>query len=571
MRQITRRSVLAAGPLALAGCAHEGLYFGATSPPSRRRLVYANGEEPDVFDPGTFAGGTEMRIINALFDGLTKFHPLTLEPIAALATHYESSRDSTRFTFYLRGHPRPRGVRFANTDNLPAEFSRGHKAPPDRVPARWSDGVLLTAHDFVYSWRRVVDPRTASADASYFYYIKNAEDINRGKRKPEELGVSAPDDFTLEVNLRAPAVHFLALQTQRAFFPVPRHAIEKGARWGLVASGAFTLKERRSHERVVVVKNPLYYEAGAVALDEIVFLPVKGNLLVSLYKAGDVNVTDGAYMGPGVRALRGKRDFHRTRSLERLDYAVNVRQPPFDNVLLRYALNMATDKKAIVRSFEGGQVALGYVPPMKGYEPVTSLPITADGISIDVLRYDPEAARALLSRAGFPGGFDSSGKRLSVELIFSSNRLLPEILQQQWRANLNIDVRLEEREFVTWIRTLLDVSYRGVAKGGWGGKYPDPATFLDLFQSGSVQSGTGWSDPRFDALLAAADAAPSLPARMQRLAECERFVLAGMPLIPIDFEVYYSLVRPYVRGWEWNALNEHNFKYVWIDLDWRPS
>ena len=83
-------------------------------------------------------------------------------------------------------------------------------------------------------------------------------------------------------------------------------------------------------------------------------------------------------------------------------------------------------------------------------------------------------------------------------------------------------MRLERRDFVIWIRTLLDLSYRGVAQGGWTGKYPDPATFLDLFQSGSVQSGTGWSDPKFDALLAAADAAPNLAERMQRLAECEK-------------------------------------------------
>jgi oligopeptide transport system substrate-binding protein len=139
------------------------------------------------------------------------------------------------------------------------------------------------------------------------------------------------------------------------------------------------------------------------------------------------------------------------------------------------------------------------------------------------------------------------------------------MVQQQWRTNLNVDVRLEPRDFVMWLRTLLDLSYRGVAEAGWGGKYPDPATFLDIFQNGSVQSGTGWSDPKFDALLAAADAAPNLAVRMDRLAECEKFLLVGMPLIPIQFNVYSSLVKPYVRGWAWNALNEHNFKYVWID------
>jgi oligopeptide transport system substrate-binding protein len=573
IRQIPRRGILAAGPLALAGCGRESAYFGTTAPAVRQRLVYANGSEPDAFDPGTYAGGTEMRIINALFDGLTKFHPATLEPLAALATHYEVNSDSTRFTFYLRGHASPRGTRFANTDDLPAEFTRGHKAPPDGVPARWSDGTLITAHDFVYSWRRVVDPQTASADGSYFYCIAHAAEIQQGKRRPGELGVRALDDFTLEVNLRAPTAHFLALQTQRCFFPVPCQAIEKGVEFGRVVSGAFRLKEWRHHEKVVLERNPNYYEAGVVALDEIVFLPLRHSQLVSSYKTGDVDATDGGFMLPQlVRGLRAKQDFHTTPVLERRDVAINVQQAPFNNVLLRYALNMAMDKKAIVEALEtASSPALGCVPPMKGYQPVTNLPVVVDGVPFDVLHYDPQAARAMLSKGGFPGGLDSTGKRLSLELMFEGNRTVVEILQQQWRADLNIEVKLVRRDFVTLIRALLDLSYSGGCEDVWSGKYPDPATFLDLFQSGSVQSGTGWSYPKFDALLAAADAAPSLEARMQRLAGAEKFLMTAMPIIPTHFQFYSSLVKPYVRGWAFNALNEHHFKYTWIDTNWRPA
>jgi oligopeptide transport system substrate-binding protein len=568
-----RRTLLAAAPAALVSCGQQGPYFGSTKPPARQRLIYANGNEPDIFDPGTYSGGTEMRIINALFDGLTKFHPLTLEPLAALATHHEVNGNSTRFTFYLRGHRSPRGTRFANTDDLPEEFSRGRKAPPDGVPARWSDGEIVSAHDFVYSWRRVVDPRTGSADASYFYTIQNGKEIARGKCPLEALGVRALDDFTLEVNLCAPTAHFLAIQTQRAFVPVPRHAIEKGGAWGRVVSGAFTLKERRPYERVVLSRNPAYYEPDAVRLDEIVFLPVKHDVLVDLYKTGDVDATDGAYMpSQFVRALRARRDFRSTPILERFGYAINVREPPFDNVLLRYALNMATNKKDIVEALEGGQLpSLGCVPPMKGYEPVASLPVDVNGTSFDVLRYDPEAARTLLSKAGFPGGRDSNGKRLTVTLILDGPPTTAQIVQQQWRTNLHIDVKLEPREFKVWLQMLLDVSYRDLANDPWTGKYPDPATFLDIYHSESGQNDTGWSDPKYDALLAAADAAPDRTARLQRLAACERFLLTAMPLIPVHFGVYSSLVKPYVRGWAWNALNEHHFKYVWIDQNWRQQ
>jgi ABC-type oligopeptide transport system substrate-binding subunit len=368
-------------------------------------------------------------------------------------------------------------------------------------------------------------------------------------------------------------VHFLAVQTQRAFFPVPRHAVEKGIEWGRVVSGAFLLKERRSYERVVLVKNPAYYESGAVGLEEIVFLPVEGNTLVNLYKSGSVDATDGGFMPSQLLlALRAKRDFHATPILERFAYAINVREPPFDNVLLRYALNMATNKKDIADAMDGGQSpALGCVPPMKGYERLTTLPVDIDGITFDVLRYDPEGARALLSKSGFPGGRDAGGKRLTVTLVLNAKPTLAEIIQQQWRRHLGIDVRLEVREWIVWLQMLLDVSYRNLTSDPWGAKYPDPAALLDIYQSGSALNDTGWTDPRYDSLLMAANSAPSPAERMQRLAACERFLLTAMPFIPIYFQVSSSLVKPYVRGWAWNALNEHHFKYVWIDRNWRSS
>ena len=418
-----------------------------------------------------------------------------------------------------------------------------------------------------------MDPRTGSADASYFYLIENGRDIHHGTRGPAELGVRAVDDFALEVNLHSPAAHFLAVQTQRAFFPVPQHAVEKGIQWGRVASGAFLLKERRSYERVLLTRNPNYYESDAVGLEEIVFLPVKHTTLVDLYKSGNVDATDGGFTPPQLLpALRARRDFHAIPILERFAYAINVREPPFDRVLLRYALNMATNKKDIADALDGGQnPALGCVPPIKGYEPAAKLPVDVDGVTFDVLSYDPQAARALLSKAGFPGGRDAGGNRLTVTVVLEGNPTISEIIQQQWRTHLGIDVRLEVREWIVWLQMLLDVSYRNLTNDPWTAKYPDPAAFLDLYQSESALNDTGWSDPQYDALLIAANAAPIRAERMQRLAACERYLLTAMPFIPICFQVYSSLVKPYVRGWAWNALNEHHFKYVWIDRNWRAS
>jgi oligopeptide transport system substrate-binding protein len=384
-------AIAIASVLISSGCTAESYYLGKTKPPAEQRLVYANGDEPESFDPAKYVGGTEQRIINALFDGLTKLHPTTLEPMAALATHYETNADQSQFTFYLRGHPNPRGIRLPNTDALRQEFqegkltedfARGHSAPPDRIPARWSDGTIIRAHDFVYSWRRAVNPRTASADANELRYLRNAEDISRGRCNPEELGVRAYDDFTLQVDLRVPTPFFLKVQSQRVFRPVPRQAIEAAAKRGresswaepshIVTSGAFTLKERRSYDKVVLVKNPHYYEADLVSLNEIAFLPVAHALLVNLYKAGVVDVTDPSWFPfPSslfARALERKKDLHRLPMLQSLYYAINTKKPPFNNVLLRYALNMATDKNAIATALGGDIPAIGYVPPIEGYQ-----------------------------------------------------------------------------------------------------------------------------------------------------------------------------------------------------------
>jgi ABC-type oligopeptide transport system substrate-binding subunit len=324
----------------------------------------------------------------------------------------------------------------------------------------------------------------------------------------------------------------------------------------------------------VVTKNPSYYEANLVRLDQVVFLPIGNIPMVNLYKAGGVDATDAGWFPSSLfaRGLGNKKDLHSLAVLDSFYFAINTKKTPFDNVLLRYALNMATNKKAITKALDSGDTqAIGYVPPMEGYEAPARLPVKIDEKVYDVVSYSPPDARELLAKSGFPGGMDSDGSRLTVDLVNSGSTEVFQVLQQQWSGNLHIDVKLTQQEFKVYIQTLLDVSYNGLAYSEWTGKYKDPNTFLDLFLTNSIQSGTGWSDPKYDAMLAEANSTLDRHARMKKLAECEKYLLTAMPQLPICHRTWHYLQKPYVRGMESNALDEHYFKYAWIDTQWKPD
>ena len=198
-RQIPRRTLLAACPLALAACANGGGIFWQSDLPRRQRLVFQISADPDTLDPAKTQNGSEEFILPSLFEGLVTLHPTTLAPLAGIATDYEVNFDHTRFTFYLRGNPRPRGIRLPN-------------AGRNSMPARWSDGRAITAHDFVYC-ARLYDPDTGGMMAGFLYCFRNAEEINAGKHPVNELAVQALDGFTLQVEMRQPYHIFSCCRT----------------------------------------------------------------------------------------------------------------------------------------------------------------------------------------------------------------------------------------------------------------------------------------------------------------------------------------------------------------------
>ena len=273
--------------------------------------------------------------------------------------------------------------------------------------------------------------------------------------------------------------------------------------------------------------------------------------------------------------LRQKKDFSLSPSFEAELARLNTRKAPFDNVIARYAMNMAIDKRALAAFLGAGETAAaGFVPPLAGYDSPQSLKVELAGKTYDVLQYDPAGARELLAAAGFPGAVGRDGRRLKVEiLIFSSekHKQIAEILQQQWQTNLGVEVSIVSEEIKVFLETENNLVYNSVSESNWIGDYIDPNTFLDLMISNSSNNGTGWADQHYDELLTEANAAIDPATRMKKLAECERYMLKAMPLMPLFYTTNVFLKKPFIRGATATLNDLHPYKYMRVDMSWKAQ
>lgn len=538
---------------------------------ARRKLgwiTYLLRMPPGTLDPAK-SDGSEGWIIKALFEPLLQQHPVSQAPIAGLATHYKVDRDGTRYTFYLRGHGAPEGVKLPGTESLPPEFSRGRRSPPDHIPACWSDGVPVTATDVVFTWRRYLTPETGSLFTAYLDFVKGAKEVRSGKRPPEELAMRVLDGFSFEVELEAPAAHLLQLCYSVSTTPVPRHAIEAARRRGreeswiepahIVTSGPFLLQETRLRERTVVVRNPHYFEAGLTGIEGIEFVAADGAVVLNLFRAGMADAMDGRALPLQLApSLRNRGDFRVAPAAANHNWRINSKRAPLDNVLLRYALNMATDKDATARFLGTGQMpAKCRVPPLDGYRSPDRLLVDIDGVKCDVLAFDPRTARQLWNKAAPPSGFPLPIYHPPLH----DSSILAEILRSQWRSHLGI--KATAVPFEAYGSVMQDGDFTGVAEDSWMGDYPDPTNFLDLYKSPYPN----WSDEKYDVTLAAASTTADPVLRMERLAACEANLLRGMPFIPLYFDAWVYLESSRLHGMALNRGGIPVFKYAWIDTN----
>lgn len=501
-------------------------------------LLVGNAGEPADLDPHNITAWTDSNVDYALFEALTWIDEKTTLPIPAATQSWDVSKDGLVYTFHLR---------------------------PD---GRWSNGDPVTADDFAYSFRRILTPSFAAVYSYMLWPIKNAEAYNSGKITDfAQVGVKVLDPLTLQITLGAPTPYLPALAAHITWLPVHRGTIEKfgrfdekGTKWtrpgNLVGNGPFTLKEWTPNGRIVVDKNPRYWDAAHVRLNHIEFFPIESRETEELsFRAGQLHVTYGLPSTSIAGYRRNHPDELRADPILANYYLfVNVDRPPFDNVKLRRALSLGIDRDAIVRDvLVGSRIpAHAFTPPdCGGYTPRATVPD------------DFAQARRLLAEAGYPGGRGLPTFDVLSYQAESAVRIL-EVIQSEWAKNLGVHITITPQEQKTLFQNQKDRNYT-VAFSGWIADYPDASTFLGMMVTGGGNNYAGWSNPTYDKLLDDAANTADAQRRSEDFQKAEAILLDEASVIPLYFDTQVYLKQPSVRGWLPSKINFHRFKDVWLE------
>jgi oligopeptide transport system substrate-binding protein len=468
--------------------------------------------EQRTLDPGLCTTLEESRIVRALFEGLVYLDGRTLKPVPGVARSWEVSADGLVYTFHLR-------------------------------PCLWSDSTPVTAADFVYSWKRVLEPAFISQYDYMLFYLKNGENYRKGLIKDfREVGAEARDDSTLVVTLEHPTAYFLDIAGFETLFPVNRRCVEKyGIAWSrpghLVTNGAYVLTFHQLNYKMRLEKSKTYWNPARAQFNIIDAYTCEGiNTAFNMYETGDVSLVDDI---PNIIAeeLLKRPDAYNYLCFGTYFYRMNVTVKPFMDVLVRRAFEMAINKEAIVKyvTKSGEAAASTLVPPgIEGYPKVKGVP------------YNPDSARALLAQAGYPGG-----KGLGeIELIYNTSenhKKIAEAVAYMLKKELHVNVLPLNVEWKVLLSRQEKNDYT-FSRGSWYGDYTDPNTFLDMFVTAGGNNNTGWSNRAYDSLIVKAGRTVDPQSRFGLLAQAEQILVDQGPLINIYYYTAKFLLKKDIRG-----------------------
>ena len=509
------------------------LFISCSKEAFRSKTVFriANGADPQSLDPAKVLGATEHRLMQAIFEGLFSYDPMTGEPVLAIAQDMpDISEDGRTYIFKLR------------------------------KDVYWSDGTPLSAGDFVYGMKRILNPKVISPYAAALYVIEGAEAYHRGFARSRGVKIEALDDYTLKIVLRAPTAYFLNLLPHYAYMPQPRHIIEKfGDDWtkvgNYVTNGPFIVQERIVNSKIVLTKNPYYYDKDNVKLDKVIFYSTDDDeKAFDMQKRGEIDWNTGIFPSSAIEEVLSREDVQIISKLSVDYYVFNTLQVPFNDEYVRRAFAMVLDRNELVNEvLKDGSIAMDrLVPPMPGYPIVQGTP------------FDPQKARELLSAAGYPGGEGLP----KIELLYNNNdkhRLVAEWAKKQWEKYLGVKVSLQNEEWKTF------VSHRArrhfdIARGGWLADYQDPMTFLEMFLVTSPLNDGRYSSREYNKLVTQAQTLPMDTQRFAKLAQAESLlVFSEQGIIPLYALPSINLINTEKwGGWYVNSMDVHPIKNIYL-------
>jgi oligopeptide transport system substrate-binding protein len=531
----TRNAWMRLGSLIVAA----SLVFAAPAY-AEKTLLRGNAGEPKSLDPHRATGTWENNIIGDMIMGLyTEAADAT--PILGAADDAKTSADGLHWTFHIRPHT-------------------------------WSDGVPVTSNDFVFAFRRILDPKTVAEYCEILFPIKNAEKVNKGALPVDQIGVHAPDPQTLIIDLENPAPYLPQLLTHYTTYPIPQHLVEKHqSDWikpGLmVSNGPYTLLEWRPHDHITLVKNPKFYDAANVKIDRVTFLPLEDDVAaLKRYRNGEVEIqerwplTEHKWLKENIP--------NEARSFVYLNVtytAFNMKKKPFNDARVRKAVAESIDRQVLEKDIffnAYGVEAKSFLPPgLPGVDRSAEVPYA--NMTMDARRAE---AKQLLAAAGYT---DANPLHFSYNYINYPDNKRAAVAIQNMLKQVGVQVELQPGEPKVHYDNLKTKNFEA-AQAAWVFDYADAKNMLYLFQSTTVQQNyPGYSNPAYDDVMKRADAESNGEARAKLLGQANAMLMADLPAAPVFNAYERPLVKPYVLNFVENP--RQIFRTRWMDIGDKPG
>ncbi|MDX6910218.1 ABC transporter substrate-binding protein [Hafnia paralvei] len=486
----------------------------------KQEIVRHIKDEPASLDPAKVVGLPEAQVARDLFEGLVN-QGADGKPEPGVAQSWQTV-DNKRYVFKLREN------------------------------AKWSNGEPVTAYDFVYSWQRLVDPKTLSPFAWFAQMagIANADGIISGKVPVQKLGVAAPDSQTLVVQLNKPVPFFVNLLANFSLFPVPQKTIEKyGNDWtkpeNVVGNGAFAMQERVVNEKIVLKPNPYYWDHKNTVLTKVTFIPInQESAATKRYLADDIDITESFPKNMYKKLMKDiPGQVYTPDQLGTYYYAFNTQKAPLNDVRVRRALSYAIDRQIIAEKVlgTGEKPAYHFTPDVTaGFEPV---PLAMQKMTQAERN---KQAKEWLKEAGY-----GPKKPLKLTLLYNTSENHQKIaiaVASMWKKSLGAQVKLTNQEWKTYIDSRNTGKF-DVVRASWVGDYNEASTFLSLLTSTHSGNIAKFNSLGYDKLLKMASEETDAAKRNADYVQAEQIIAEQAPIAPIYQYTNGRLIKPWVKGY----------------------